>query len=183
MGVWLGLGAFALFFISDYNDWKKGLRALRFCFPLGALLLAAGTVLEAGRGSPLVRGWSRAAVLVLGAVFFALLIYTLFFALPVEASYAGPGKKRPACTTGIYALCRHPGVLWFAGLYGCLWAGGGVPLWEAVLFSGLNVLLVLFEDVCVFPAVLEGYDAYRRSTPFLLPNRRSIRACRSESWG
>ena len=111
------------------------------------------------------------------------MIYTLFFALPVEASYTAPGKKRPACTTGIYALCRHPGVLWFAGLYGCLWAGGGLPLWEAALFSGLNVLLVLFEDLCVFPAVLEGYDAYRRSTPFLLPNRRSIRACRSESWG
>ena len=183
MGIWLGLGAFALFFISDYNDWKKGLGALRLCFPLGALLLAAGTVLAMGEGTPLVRGWPRAVLLILGAVFFALLIYTLFFALPVEASYAAPGKKRPACTTGIYALCRHPGVLWFAGLYGCLWAGGGLPLWEAALFSGLNVLLVLFEDLCVFPAVLEGYDVYRRSTPFLLPNRRSIRACRSESWG
>lgn len=183
MEVCLGLGAFALFCISDYNDWKKGLRVLRFCFPLGALLLASGTVLAMREGTPLVRGWPRAAVLLLGAAFFGLLLYTLFFALPMEVSYTAPGKKRPACTTGIYALCRHPGVLWFAGLYGCLWAGGGLPLWEAALYSGLNVLLVLFEDVCVFPAVLEGYDAYRRSTPFLLPTRRSIRACRSESWG
>ena len=78
----------------------------------------------------------------------------------------------------MYALCRHPGVLWFAGLYGCLWAAAGVPLWEAALYSGLNVLLVIFEDRCVFPARLEGYGAYQASTPFLLPNRRSIRACR-----
>ena len=178
MGIWLGLGAFALFFISDYNDWKKGLGALRLCFPLGALLLAAGTVLAMGEGTPLVRGWPRAALLILGAVFFALLIYTLFFALPVEASYASPGEKRPACTTGVYALCRHPGVLWFAGLYGCLALAAGLPLWEAAVLSALNVGLVAFEDRCVFPARLEGYGAYQASTPFLVPNRASIRACR-----
>ena len=81
------------------------------------------------------------------------------------------------CVGGVYALCRHPGVLWFAGLYVCLWAAFGLPLWEAASLSGWNVLLVWFEDRCVFPAVLEGYDAYQQTTPFLLPNRRSIRAC------
>ena len=178
MGCWLGLAAFVLFFISDYNDWRLSRQALKPCFPAGAVLLAVGTVLEARRGSPLVSGWLRGLLFALGAAFLALLVYTLFFALPVEASYAHPGEKRPACTTGGYALCRHPGVLWFAGLYGCLWAAAGVPLWEAALYSGLNVLLVIFEDRCVFPARLEGYGAYQASTPFLLPNRRSIRACR-----
>lgn len=100
------------------------------------------------------------------------------FALPVDASYTRPGEKRPACTTGVYALCRHPGVLWFTGLYICLWLALGLPLWEAAVYSGLNVLLVVFEDRCVFPARLEGYGAYQAATPFLLPNRRSIRACR-----
>ena len=178
MGCWLGLAAFVLFFISDYNDWRLSRQALKPCFPIGAVLLVVGTVLEARRGSPLVSGWLRGLLFALGAAFLALLVYTLFFALPVEASYAHPGEKRPACTTGVYALCRHPGVLWFAGLYGCLWAAAGVPLWEAALYSGLNVLLVIFEDRCVFPARLEGYGAYQASTPFLLPNRRSIRACR-----
>jgi len=100
----------------------------------------------------------------------------LFFALPAEASYAKPGEKRAACTTGVYALCRHPGVLWFAGLYLCVWLGFGLPLWEAALYSGLNVLLVLFEDRCVFPARLEGYERYQRTTPCLIPNAASIRA-------
>ena len=178
MGCWLGLTAFVLFFISDYNDWRLSRRELKLCFPAGAVLLAAGTVLEARRGSPLVSGWLRGLLFALGAAFLALLVYTLFFALPVEASYARPGQKRPACTTGVYALCRHPGVLWFAGLYGCLWAAAGLPLWEAAMYSGLNVLLVVFEDRCVFPAKLEGYREYQRTTPFLLPNWQSVRACR-----
>lgn len=177
MGYLLGLGAFALFFISDYNDWRLSRRELKLCFPAGALLLMVGTFLEARGGSPIVSGWMRSALFVLAALFFALLVYTLFFALPVKASYARPGAKRPACTTGIYALCRHPGVLWFAGLYGCLWAACGVPLWEAALYGGLNVLLVIFEDRCVFPARLEGYGAYQAATPFLLPSAQSVRDC------
>lgn len=178
MGCWLGLAAFVLFFISDYNDWRLSRQVLKPCFPMGAVLLAVGTVLEARRGSPLVSGWLRGLLFALGAAFLALLVYTLFFALPVEASYASPGEKRPACTTGVYALCRHPGVLWFAGLYGCLSLAAGLPLWEAAVLSALNVGLVAFEDRCVFPARLEGYGAYQASTPFLVPNRASVRACR-----
>ena len=178
MGYLLGRCAFALFFLSDWNDWKWKRRELRPCFPLGGVLLSVGTFLEVRRRTPLVSGWLRGLCVLLAAAFLVLLIYTLFFALPAEASYGRPGERRPACTTGVYALCRHPGVLWFAGLYVCLWAAFGLPLWEAASLSGWNVLLVWFEDRCVFPAVLEGYGDYQRTTPFLLPDRRSIRACR-----
>lgn len=177
MGFCLSLCGFGLFFLSDYNDWRLGRKGLKLCFPLGVLLLALGTVLEARQGTPLVHGWLRGLLFALGALFFLLEIYTLFFALPVGASYASPGEGRPACTTGVYALCRHPGVLWFAGLYGCLALAAGLPLWEAAALSALNVGLVVFEDRCVFPARLEGYGAYQAATPFLVPNRASIRAC------
>ena len=43
--------------------------------------------------------------------------------------------------------------------------------------SVLNIVLVIFEDRCVFPTKLEGYAAYQATTPFLLPSRQSIRAC------
>ena len=180
MGWLLSLCGFALFFLSDCNDWRWGRRALRVCFPAGGLLLAAGTIRDLRWAEALVRGCARAAVLAVAAAFLALLIYTLFFALPAAASYARPGEKRRACTTGVYALCRHPGVLWFAGLYVCLWAAGGLPLWEAALCCGLNVGLVIFEDRCVFPALLEGYGAYQAATPFLVPDRRSLAACRNK---
>ena len=176
MGYLLGICAFVLFFISDYNDWRPFLRWGKFLFPAGVVLLCAGTVLEARMRTPITSGWLRDCVFALLAAFAALLVYTLFFALPVESSYTRPGEKRLACTTGVYALCRHPGVLWFAGLFLCIWLGFGLPLWEAALYSGCNVLLVLFEDRCVFPARLEGYGRYQRTTPFLIPNAASIRA-------
>lgn len=174
----LGICAFAFFFASDYNDWKWGRQELKLCFPAGGLLLVAVTVLGAVQGKAPLTGGARWAVLALAVLFLALLVYTLFFALPALASYARPGKDRTVIATGVYALCRHPGVLWFAGLYLCLWGAAGLPLWEAVLYSGLNVLLVVFEDRCVFPDRLEGYGAYQHTTPFLVPSRRSIRACR-----
>ena len=171
-----GLGAFALFFLSDHNDWKLKRRSLRLCFPLGTLLLLLGTSAGCVRGRPPLHGGLRLAALILAAGFAALLVHTLFFALPAEASYAHPGQDRPVCVSGVYALCRHPGVLWFAGLYLCLWGGFGFPLWAAVLYTALDVLLVVFEDGWVFPARLSGYDDYRRTTPFLLPNASSLRA-------
>ena len=177
MGYLLGLCAFALFFISDYNDWRLGQQRWKLCFPLGGLLLAVGTLLQCRLKVSVLTAGGRILGFLLGALFLFLLIYTLFFALPVEASYARPGEKRSVCTTGVYALCRHPGVLWFAGLYICLWAAAGLPLRNAVTYCLLNVLLVLFEDRCVFPDKLEGYVTYRTTTPFLIPNRKSIRAC------
>lgn len=56
MGFCLSLCGFALFFLSDYNDWRPGRKGLKFCFPLGALLLVLGTVLEARQEHPWYTG-------------------------------------------------------------------------------------------------------------------------------
>ena len=169
MGFLLGLCAFALFFASDYNDWQLRKKGLKVCFPLGGILLTAAVVLRCGAVQPVVSGLLRWVVFLLGFAFLGLLIYTLFFAIPVEASYARPGEKRRACTTGVYALCRHPGVLWLAGVLLCLVLAAGLPLLDTVVYCILNVCLVWFEDRCVFPDLLEGYEAYRATVPFLIP--------------
>lgn len=121
MGCWLGLAAFVLFFISDYNDWRLSRQVLKPCFPMGAVLLAVGTVLEARRGSPLVSGWLRGLLFALGAAFLALLVYTLFFALPVEASYAHPGKNGPPAPRGCMPCAATPA---FCGSRACTAACG-----------------------------------------------------------
>lgn len=177
MGLGLGLAAFLCFFLHDWNDWRWGRKGLRLCFPLGGLFLLVGTVILSGQGVPPFGGWVRWLFGGLGLVFLGLLLYTLFFALPAKDSYGEPGQERPVESRGVYALCRHPGVLWFFGLYVCLWGWTGLPLAAALLLSGLNFLLVVFEDRWVFPQKLQGYRAYQQATPFLLPNGKSLWAC------
>jgi len=169
--------SFALFFLSDWNDWRWGRRGLRLCFPAGAALLALSLVLLCRRGEPPAQGGARWALWAGAAVFALLLGDALLTALRPRDAYGRPGESRAVCTAGPYALCRHPGVLWLAGLTLCLRGAAGLPLRAAALITALNVLLVWFEDACVFPARLEGYGAYRRSVPFLIPNPHSIRAC------
>lgn len=63
------------------------------------------------------------------------------------------------------------------GIAGVPFPAAGFPPEANALFTALNVALVVFEDRMVFPTVLAGYCEYRRVTPFLIPNGRSIRAC------
>lgn len=173
----VGICGFALFFLSDANDLHWGRRELRWCFPLGAVLLTAATAAECLAGQPPVGGWTRAAA-ALGTLLFLLLeVYALFFALPPKASYGAPGQSRSTRVTGLYALCRHPGVLFFIPLYAGLWLTFGLSPVSGGVYALLDVLLVVYEDRWVFPAVLEGYADYQRQVPFLLPHARSVRNC------
>lgn len=167
----LGSLGFVLFFASDGAHLRH--RPGRHLFALGGVLLCAATVL-------LMRGVEYdAAAIVCGTaalLLFALLVYTLFFALPKTAYTDG----RPTLVDrGVYALCRHPGVLWLAGFYLCLW--GMCRTTDALLaffmFTLLDVLYAAWQDVYVFPRTIAGYGAYRARVPFLLPTARSVRLC------
>ena len=178
MGFLFGIVGFLLLFLSDCNDarpFSSGI--MKCCFPAGFVLLAIGTLWDCRAGQVWIGGGMRIVILVAAAAFLVLEIYTLFFALSVREAYSSPGTKRPVNKKGVYALCRHPGVLWFIGFYACLCAGAGFPVRTMFLYDALDVILVLFEDRYVFPVCLEGYTAYQTETPFLLPNAKSIRAC------
>lgn len=169
----LGCLAFALFALSDLNDLHLHRRALVLCFPTGAAALSCSLVFQLNRARAPAAS-ARVFFWLLFAVFLALLLHALFFAFPVSSAYERPGENRPVCRTGQYALCRHPGVLWFSCALLCLWLGAGLPLLSAAVFALLDILLALFEDLSVFPARLTGYADYRHETPFLIPNPHSI---------
>lgn len=176
--IFLGCLGFAMFFLSDFNDARLHWKGLVFCFPLGGLLLLLACALSlAPADAPLGGLAGRLLCLLFGLAFLALLLHTLFGAFPAASAYAAPGEKRPVCRRGVYALCRHPGVLWLFGLMLCLRLGAGLPLLHLSVYTGLNLLLVLFEDRYVFPGLLAGYAAYRREVPFLLPTAHSVRQC------
>ncbi len=177
----VGCLGFALFFIADLNDALFRRKYLAVAFPAGAVLLTAGCVFQldvsAAAAAP---GPLRVLLWALAAAFTALLIYSLFFCFSAGQAYAAPGTKREVCRRGMYRLCRHPGVLWLFFAMLCLCLGAGLPPASLAAYTGLNLLLVLFEDLWVFPRVLLGYDDYRRSVPFLFPTPASALACLSK---
>lgn len=121
---------------------------------------------------------ARTIVCCAAALFFlGLLIYTLFFALPFDKTYVDPVRKRSVCQSGMYALCRHPGVIWFILFYAALY--GAAPerevLWGGVLLCASDLVYIVVQDLWTFPRTFCDYEDYRKSVPFLIPTLHSIR--------
>lgn len=165
----LGIMAFALMLLGDLNDARLGKKPLKLCFPLGVLLLAASTYF----GCDFKRVniiWCIAA-----GAFLLLLLHSLFGSFSVKDAYVEQPGGRRVCDRGLYAMCRHPGVLFFAGLYVCLHFAVGLPTSHTLLYIALNLLLAVLEDGTFFPKVLEGYDEYKTRVPFIIPTIESLR--------
>lgn len=179
----LGCLAFVLYFLYDINSVVWHARVLHFGFAAGTALLAAATLLEglnvfrAGAFGGAVDG----VLALLGLFSLAALGYCLFFALPFEETYRRQSVLREAYTGGVYALCRHPGVLCLWGVY-LFWGLAALPaagfLRRGLLFSLLNTVYALFQDRVTFPQTFGNYASYRAQTPFLIPTARSIRRAR-----
>lgn len=181
----LGAASFLLSALSDVFGVLCPRRGAKLCFALGGGLLALSTLwLALLQGFSALSGplWGvRWLMLLVSLSALGLLVYTLFFALPRGGSGMAPppGDKLPLVDTGVYALCRHPGVLWLGLFYLALWAALGGPALgaAALLFPALDALYVLWQDRAVFPRSIRRYEEYRARVPFLLPSVRSLRAC------
>lgn len=179
-----GTIAFILFIVYDLE--QAGAISHRFhkitkaFFSIGSVLLVAATASLLWRMDPINRNWNGNTFffLILAILFLGLLIYTLFFALPFEETYVKQDAHR-TYDKKMYALCRHPGVLWFAGFYFCLWlALGSKPLLVmAGWFSFLNFCYIVLQDFYTFPKVFSDYADYRKRVPFLIPNGKSLKRC------
>jgi len=108
-----------------------------------------------------------------------LLIYSLFINLPFHKTYIATGVSDKLITTGLYALVRHPWIHCFTlfMLSLILVSKSSLLLIAAPIFILLNILLVVIQDKFFFGRMFAGYDRYRKETPMLLPNRKSISAC------
>jgi protein-S-isoprenylcysteine O-methyltransferase Ste14 len=177
----IGIAAFLLFAIYDVNSILLKNKLLSCCFFTGCILIVYATVgiIASSRKSiridiPRVSFFGISALLFLG-----LLIYTLFFALPFQKTYLEKNKPKKVCQSGVYALCRHPGVLWFIGFYCTLGLAVRLPLFHkaAAVFCILNILYVIFQDRWTFVHSFEDYDSYKMTTPFLIPNINSVKRC------
>lgn len=139
-------------------------------------LIAAGLTAYACRDAvlPGLRGAFAAAGACLSA---GLLVWALFFSLP-KGTYSDPSARRRAYNEKLYALCRHPGLLFFGGMcvFLRLLLGRGSAFGLGLLFA-FDLAYVVLQDRIVFPRVFVDYAAYCRYTPFLIPSAESFRRC------
>lgn len=171
--VFLGCLAFVFYFIYDFNQgWLKK-KILQPCFLIGSILLCFAT----GKILYVEFNLSQSSInyifLILSLVNAGLLFYTLFLAIPFEKTYINEHFDT-VIDTGVYALCRHPGVLFFSAFY--FFMALSLHSWyffkAGLLFSFLNFIYVLFQDYIFFPRCFIDYDTYRKRVPFLIPNKK-----------
>lgn len=178
----IGCLAFLFLFLFDINKTKLRNRNLNISFAIGIALLAGSTIgiIIEDYGTLQMPDISRLLAGLITIISFLLMVYSLFFALPFEKTYTDV-KNTYLIDTGMYALCRHPGVIWFFFFYLFLWITSGkmMMLWAGIIWTTLDVIHVYIQDRWFFPQTLVGYEIYKNNVPFLIPNRISIRKCLS----
>lgn len=116
---------------------------------------------------------------VLAVIGMAGMVYSIMIEIPFRKAWLAQGHSKELVTGGTYALARHPGVLWAA-----IWIPAAAVatrsrtllFWWPAVWLG-DVAHVWFQDRYTLPRVFgDEYREYQRTTPFLLPNRASIRA-------
>ena len=174
-----GILGFLLYLIYDINSFTRQNRIMGSFFTVGSVLIALSTVwmLRDAWHAGAIAGFWDFLLLTAAVLAFAALIYALFFALPFDDTYVSPENGRTVCDTGVYALCRHPGILCFFALY--LFLGlASLPhpmICGGMLLSALNTAYAAFQDRITFPRTFCDYDGYRHRVPFLIPTKDSIR--------
>jgi len=182
----LGTVGFALFILYDFNSILWCSRWLRCAFAAGIVLIFAATVLMCVQAfiDGAFAGIGDVILLCLALLALLALIYSLFFALPFDKTYVSQENGRKVYTCGLYAACRHPGILFFFVFY-LLLGLAALPteiLVCGMYFSVLNLLYAFIQDRYTFPKSFTDYDRYRSLSPFLIPNKASIKRCIS-TWG
>ena len=175
----MGCLAFIFPLIFDINKIRFLNKYLNISFAIGIIILAFSTlgILISDFERFEINNIFRLLAGLVSTVSLLLMIYALFFALPFSKTYTDVEKKNLVIDTGMYALCRHPGVIWFAFFYLFLWIASGkmMMLWAGIAWTIMDIVHVYIQDNWFFPHTLEGYNTYKSRVPFLIPNRVSTR--------
>ncbi len=110
-------------------------------------------------------------------VFFGLLIYSLFLEIPFTKTYKFKDPNNTLIDSGTYALCRHPGVLWFFMMFINIFllTGAKLVLIAGITWTFIDICYVLIQEKYIFKKQFINYHLYQKSTPMLLPTIDSIK--------
>ncbi len=177
----IGCIAFGFMYVFDLNKIRHKLPGLNIFFAVTVCILAYATlrILTGDYDQISVILPVRIVAGILAAASLVLLLYSLFGALPFKGTYVDNQENNEVVNTGMYALCRHPGVIWFFFLFLFLFLVSGIKmmLWAGLMWTVLDVVHVYLQDRWFFPLTLKDYHLYQKDTPFLVPNGESIKKC------
>ncbi len=173
----MGCLAFGLLYIFDYNKIEARIQWLNSFFGIGVMILAYSTwqvIFSPSAGFHVPVGIS-AVFYGLAGVSALFMLYALFGALPFKKTYI-EGESTQVIDTGVYALCRHPGVwgFFFMYLFAFIASGKWIVLTACILWTWMDIIHVWAQDKYFFPRTLPGYKEYQQTTPFLLFTRKSF---------
>ena len=102
------------------------------------------------------------------------LVYILFIEIPLSPQF-GRTEKREVITYGTYGIVRHPAFYPFLLnlLSLMLLTGSREFIINALYLVFLDFLLILIEDLIIFPRIFSNYYEYKKKVPFLLPGIKS----------
>lgn len=175
-----GSVSFVFLFLFDYYTLKnEGLKKKVFGL-LGIFLLIYSTVLVSMTSEKI--SFSIPLRMISGVVCIAaacLLIYSLFLELPFINTYGKQEHNHQLVDRGTYALCRHPGVLWFGLFFMCLFftTGAVLLIWAGILWTIINMIYVYLQEKVIFCKMFPAYYVYVKTTPMLIPTKKSIKRC------
>ncbi|MFC1899489.1 methyltransferase family protein [Chloroflexota bacterium] len=173
----VGCFGFLLIHLFDMVSIKKLPLAKPITWGLGNILLVYALVmvcLQAGKPAlPVLSIWVGSPLLIISLFH---LLYSLFVNLPFRITYIIAGTGDRLIKSGLYALVRHPGVIWFSlTMLSLVFISQSIfMLTAALIFIFLDIVLVVIQDTFFFGKMFTGYADYRKQTPMLVPNRKSI---------
>jgi protein-S-isoprenylcysteine O-methyltransferase Ste14 len=114
----MGCLAFVFLFIFDINKIKTKITILNSMFALGAsFLFYASIMLIISTPQDFeVSSWGVVLFSILSLISGLFMFYALFGALPFKKTYVQVNHNQ-VIDSGVYALCRHPGVWGFFFMY------------------------------------------------------------------
>lgn len=175
----LMFGIFAFFVLTmfDYNKLKMLHPLLNGLFAIGVALIVYATIVILSVEVPLFTFPATPILWVLSGLGFIEMIYALFFALPFNKTYVKTSSNSEIITTGLYGLCRHPGVWGFFifYLFAACATGNGTLLIAALVWTIMDILHVWIQDTLFFVKTLQGYTLYKKTTPFLFFGIKELR--------
>lgn len=166
--IFLGLAAFLALTLFDVHKLKPIHPLFNGLFAVGVLMLIGATY-----GIMISEPWftftAQPMAWIIAGLGLGEMIFALFLALPFTTTYVRSVDQTSVINTGLYGMCRHPGVWGFIVYYlaASLASGHGTLLIAGIVFSVADLVHVTLQDRLFFSKTLVGYADYQRQVPFL----------------